>query len=99
MVDSKVLVGEWLQVFCNTLMHFNMTEIGAKKSRFIQIGKQVFLLEEVIASPDDATNWTGFTSFAKLVDRAMTLQLGSNTTLTLEFASTTTFNWINTVDK
>ena len=98
-VRITLLLGELFPLFYNTLMHFNMTEIGARKSPFIQIGKQMFLLEEVIASPDDATNWTGFTSFAKLVDRAMTLQLGSNATLTLEFASTTTFNWINTVDK
>jgi len=98
-VRLTLLLGELFPLFYNTLMHFNMTEMGVKKSPFMQIGKQVFLLEEVVSSPDDSTDWTGFTSLAKLVDRAMTLQLGSNASLTLEFASTTAFNWINTNDK
>jgi CRISPR-associated endoribonuclease Cas6 len=98
-VRITLLLGELFPLFYNTLMHFNMTELGVKKSPFMQIGKQVFLLEEVVSSPDDPTDWTGFTSFANLVDRAMSLQLGSNASLTLEFASTTTINWINTADK
>src|SRR5947199_5743736 len=70
-VRLTLLLGELFPLFYNTLMHFNMTEVGVKKSPFMQIGKQMFLLEEVVSSPDDPTDWTGFTSFAKLVDRAM----------------------------
>src|SRR6266487_3070895 len=66
-VRITLLLGELFPLFYNTLMHFNMTEMGVKKSPFMQIGKQMFLLEEVISSPDDSADWTGFTSFAKLV--------------------------------
>ena len=58
----------------------------------MRIGKQVFLLEEVIASPDDATGWSGFTSFAALVEKAKALRLSKSQLLTLEFDSLTTFN-------
>jgi hypothetical protein len=44
-IRITLLLGELFPLFYNTLMHFNMTEIGAKKSPFIQIGKQMFLLE------------------------------------------------------
>jgi len=40
------------------------------------IGKQFFTLEEVITDNDDASGWTGFASFARLVEQAHTLRLG-----------------------
>ncbi len=48
------------------------------KLPFMQIGKQFFTLEEVIAGNDDASDWTGFTSFAALVERAHTLKSGKS---------------------
>ena len=58
----------------------------------MQLGKQQFLLEEVVADNDDTSGWTGFTSFDKLAEKARTLKLGRMEPLTLEFDSLTTFN-------
>lgn len=98
-VRITLLLSELFPLFYNTLMHFNMAEMGSRKHPFMQIGKQVFLLEEVVCAPDDAADWTGFTSFAKLVDRAVSEQLEKEVSLSLEFASITAFNWINREDK
>lgn len=98
-VRITLLMGELFPLFYNTLLHFNMTEFGAKKPPFMQLGKQTFLLEEVIADRDDPRGWSGFTSFAHLVERAKEQKPGKEAPLTLEFASLTTFNWINIVDK
>lgn len=92
-VRLTLLLGELFPLFYNSLMHFNMTELGAKKSPFMKIGKQTFLLEEVIAHEYDPSGWTGFTSFAQLVEKAKTLKLGNPESLTLQFNSLTTFNW------
>ncbi len=62
----------------------------------MQLGKQQFLLEEVVADNDDTSGWTGFTSFDKLAEKARTLKLGRMEPLTLEFDSLTTFNRSNT---
>jgi CRISPR/Cas system endoribonuclease Cas6 (RAMP superfamily) len=62
----------------------------------MQLGKQQFLLEEVVFDTDDSSGWTGFTSFDKLADKARTLKLGRMEPLTLEFSSLTTFNRSNT---
>jgi CRISPR-associated endoribonuclease Cas6 len=91
-VRITLLMGELFPLFYNTLLHFNMSEFGAKKQPFMRLGKQQFLLEEVVADTDNATGWTGFTSFGKLVERARLLKLGKIEPLTLEFAALTTFN-------
>jgi CRISPR-associated endoribonuclease Cas6 len=98
-VRITLLLGELFPLFYNTLMHFNMTELGAKKLPFMRIGKQSFLLEEVVANDDDPSGWAGFTSFASLVEKASTLKLGRTESLELEFASLTAFNWIHAEDK
>jgi len=98
-IRLTLLLAELFPLFYNTLMYFNMAETGAKKLPFIQLGKREFLLEEVICSPDDPSGWTGFTSFADLVDRALSRKMGSQPSLTLEFASLTACNWINRADK
>src|SRR5207253_10184364 len=82
-------------LFYNALMHFNATASRAQRPPFMQLGKQVFLLEEVIADPGDDSGWADCTSFGKLVDWARTLRLGRVETLELEFASLTTFNRAN----
>src|SRR5258708_866186 len=94
-IRITLLLGELFPLFHNALMHFKNAESGAEKSPFMRIGKQLFLLEEVIADNDDASGWTGFTSFARLVDKAQTLRLGKVESLALEFASLTTFNRAN----
>jgi CRISPR-associated endoribonuclease Cas6 len=91
-IRITLLLGELFPLFYNSLMFFNMAEFGAKKQPFMQIGKQSFLLEEVISSPEEASGWTGFTSFAALVEKARTLKPGNHEPLTLQFSSLTTFN-------
>ena len=87
-----LLLGELFPLFYNSLMHFNMSELGARKQAFMHIGKQQFLLEEVIADNDDRSDWTGFTTFAHLAAEASKQKLGNVAPLKLEFASLTTFN-------
>ena len=91
-VRITLLLGELFPLFYHSLMHFNMTSLEAKKHAFMQIGKQQFLLEEVIADSDDRSGWTGFTSFVTLLEKAKTFKLGTVEPLRLEFASLTTFN-------
>ena len=91
-IRITLLLGELFPLFYNALMHFNMSESGATKPPFMRIGKQVFLLEEVIVDNDGASSWTGFTSFVQLVEKAKTLRLGKVEPLALEFASLTTFS-------
>jgi CRISPR-associated endoribonuclease Cas6 len=95
-VRITLLLGELFPLFYNALTDFKLeTMFGAKKPQFMQLGKQQFLLEEVIADSDDSSGWTGFTSFDKLAEKARTLKLGRMEPLTLEFASLTTFNRSN----
>jgi CRISPR-associated endoribonuclease Cas6 len=92
-VRITLLLGELFPLFHNALTDFKLeTMFGAKKPPFMQLGKQQFLLEEVVAGTDDSSGWTGFTSFDKLVEKAKTLRLGRIEPLTLEFGSLTTFN-------
>jgi CRISPR-associated endoribonuclease Cas6 len=94
-VRISLLLGELFPLFHTALMHFNTIETGTQNPPFVQIGKQLFRLEEVIADPGDASDWTGFISFAELVEQAQTLRLGKSEPLTIEFASLTTFNRAN----
>ena len=94
-VRITLLLGELLPLFHEALMHFSTTGAGAKKPHFMQIGKQLFTLEEVIAGNDDASGWTSFTSFADLVEKARMLRLSKVESLAMEFASLTTFNRAN----
>ena len=65
----------------------------------MQIGKQLFLLEEVLIEKNDPSGWTGFTSLSGLVEQAKTRRPGSSEPVTLEFASLTTFNLSNSRTK
>jgi len=94
-VRITLLLGELLPFFHNALMHSNTAESRAEKPPFMRIGKQLFLLEEVIADNNGASEWTGFTSFASLLEKAQTLRLGKVEPLAMEFASLTTFNRAN----
>jgi CRISPR-associated endoribonuclease Cas6 len=92
-VRITLLLGELFPLFHNALTDFKLeTMFGANKPPFMQLGKQQFLLEEVIVDTDDSSGWTGFTSFEKLVEKAKALRLGRIEPLTLEFSSLTTFN-------
>ena len=58
----------------------------------MQIGKQLFSLDEVLFENGVAVGWTGFTSLNALVDRVKAMRSGSLGALTLEFDSLTTFS-------
>jgi CRISPR-associated endoribonuclease Cas6 len=98
-IRITLLLSELFPLLYNTLLHFNLAEAGAKKQPFIRIGKREFLLEEVVSVPDMANDWVGFTSFTDLVTSAQSRRMGSQSALTLEFASLTTFSWIHVADK
>jgi len=91
-VRLTLLLGELFPLFHSALMQFNLSEASSSKPPFIQLGKQLFLLEEVILTNDDPASWTGFTSLDALVEQARQRRIGKNAALTLEFASLTTFS-------
>ena len=98
-IRITLLLGELFPLFHSALMDFNTKGSSSRKPPFMQLGKQQFLLEEVVADSDNASGWTGFTSFDKLAEKARMLKLGRMEPLTLEFASLTTFNRNNARNK
>lgn len=93
-VRLTLLLGDLFPLFYEALMQFNATETKTKTAAppFIQLGKQLFLLEEVILSNNDAQGWTGFTSLSTLVEKAAKTRFSKNAVLTLDFGSLTTFS-------
>jgi hypothetical protein len=90
-----LLLGELFPLFHAALMNFNTQSThtsGDMKPPFMQLGKQTFMLEEVVIAPDDASGWTGFTSCADMVEQIAARKLGRVERLKLEFDSLTTFN-------
>ncbi len=98
-VRITLLLGELFPLFYSSLMRFNMAESGKRNQSFMHIGKQQFLLEEVIADTDDRSGWTGYTTFAHLAAEASKKRPGNVEPLKLEFASLTTFNRGSVRDK
>jgi CRISPR-associated endoribonuclease Cas6 len=94
-VRFTLLLGELFPLFYEALIRSHTISSGSNKSPFIQIGKQLFLLEEVLVEKNDPSGWVGFTSLSGLVEQVKTRRLGSSEPLTLEFASLTTFNLSN----
>jgi len=94
-IRITLLLGELFPLFYDTLMNFHAATLGTRRPPFIQIGKQVFLLEEVVLDKDDRTGWTGFTPLATLVEQVQALQLSGAENFRLEFGSLTTFNRSN----
>ena len=87
-----LLLGDLFPLFYNALMSVNVSQLEAAGSPFLRLGKQFFLLEEIVLANDDRSGWTGFTSLSTLVEQARSLRPGAPASLTLEFASLTTFN-------
>jgi CRISPR-associated endoribonuclease Cas6 len=92
-IRITLLLGELFPLFHKALTDFTQTSsaVGSKPP-FMRLGKQSLLLEEVVLENGDATGWTGFTSFADMVEKVRAKKLGSVVPLKLEFASLTTFN-------
>jgi CRISPR-associated endoribonuclease Cas6 len=91
-VRITLLLSDLFPLFHSALTQFSLSKIAASSLPFIQLGKQLFLLEEIVLTNDDAMGWTGFTSLATLVEEARQKRFGREGTLTLEFASLTSFN-------
>jgi CRISPR-associated endoribonuclease Cas6 len=94
-IRITLLLGELFPLFYDTLMNFHAATMGTRRPPFIQIGKQVFLLEEVILDKDNRTGWTGFTPLATLVEQVQAFRLSGAENFRLEFDSLTTFNRSN----
>jgi CRISPR-associated endoribonuclease Cas6 len=91
-VRITLLLGDLFPLFYSALTQFSLSLSGASSLPFIQLGKQLFLLEEIMLTNDDASGWTGFTSLSTLVEQAQQKCFGREGTFTLEFASLTSFN-------
>ena len=93
MIRITLLASQLFPVFSETLMKIkDISAVGAKNSPFIQLSKQTFLLEEVLAGEEDQTGWTGSCSFQSLIEQVRNLRLGRIERLQLEFDSLTTFS-------
>lgn len=90
-VRITLLLGELFPLFHRALMEFH-TRGNAAAPPFMQLSKQLFLLEEVTLATNDTSGWTDFATLADLVERAKQERFGRNPALTLEFASLTTFS-------
>lgn len=91
-VRLTLLQGELFPLFYTMIMGKNDLTARANPRPFMQIGKQSFLLEEVISHADDPSGWTDFTTCEDLVDAAKTKRLLPEQPLKMEFTSITTFN-------
>src|SRR5712691_11841467 len=90
-IRITLLLGELFPLFYKALTDFKLINVTGKGNPpFMRLGKQSLLLDEVVLDNDDATGWTGFTSFADMVEKVRAKKLGRNEPLKLEFASLTT---------
>lgn len=87
-----LLLGELFPLFYSLLTHASIKSSGSGNRPFLRLGKQAFLLEEVISTPEDNCYWSGYASFSELVEKARALRLKPAESLTLEFATLTTFH-------
>ena len=91
-VRLTLLLGNLFPLFHNALLSFSERQTRAARPPFMQLGKQLFLLEEVMITNDESTGRTGFTSLADLVAQARETRLARDATLTLDFHSLTAFS-------
>ena len=87
-----LLLGDLFPLFYNALMNVNASQTGSTIPPFLRLGKQLFLLEEVILANDDTSGWTGFTSLTTIVEQAKTMRFSTTSSFTLEFGTLTTFS-------
>ena len=92
-IRVTLLLGELFPLFYKALTDFQQSSTsGGTTPPFMRLGKQSLLLEEVVIDNDASTGWTGFTSFADMVEAVRSKKLGNVKPLKLEFASLTSFN-------
>ena len=92
-IRITLLLGELFPLFHKALTDFTRTNTTTRvKPPFMRLGKQSLLLEEVVLENNDPTGWTGFTSFADMVEAVRARKPGKAVPVRLEFASLTSFN-------
>ena len=91
-IRVTLLLGELFPLFYQALTDFKLVNSGKSKPPFMRLGKQFLLLEEVVLENDDTSGWTGFTSFAAMIENVRARKFGRVEPLQFEFASLTTFN-------
>jgi len=91
-IRITLLLGELFPLFHKALTDFKLVNSGKSKPPFMRLGKQSLLLEEVVLENASTTGWTGFTSFADMLEKVRTRKPGNVIPLKLEFSSLTTFN-------
>lgn len=92
-IRLTLLLGELFPLFYKALTDFKQSDVASSsRPPFMRLGKQSLLLEEVQIENDDPTGWTGFTSFADIMESVLARKLGNIVPLKLEFASLTAFN-------
>lgn len=91
-VRLTLLLGELFPLFHDALLNVAARSTRAVQPPFIQLGKQLLLLEEVLLSNDERGGWTDFTALSNLVEQAARERSERECTLTLDFASLTTFS-------
>lgn len=91
-IRLSLLLEELFPLFHRALVDFSARQTHGHRSPFMQLGKQLFLLEEVMISNAEDAGWTGFTTLSNLIEQARALPPGRASELTLEFTSLTTFN-------
>jgi len=87
-----LLLGDLFPLFYNALMSVHVGQGDATGAPFLRLGKQLFLLEDILLTNEGELGWTGFTSLTTLVEQAKALPAGSPPSFTFEFASLTTFS-------
>jgi CRISPR-associated endoribonuclease Cas6 len=93
------LDGQLFPLLYTIIMGKNELTARVSPQPFMHIGKQSFLLKEVVVDADHASGWTGFTSCESLVENAKTKRFPLTQPLEMEFASLTAFNRIRHFDK
>jgi CRISPR-associated endoribonuclease Cas6 len=92
MVRLTLLLGELFPLFYEALAPFDSSRRSTEAISSLQFGKQRCQLEEIVLTNEDTEGWTGFTSLNNLVEQASRVCFRREATLTLEFASLTTFS-------
>jgi len=94
-----LLRGDLFPLIYELVMSLNQGNFLKEEPTVIEIGKQRFALDAMISSPEDVSDWTGYSSYEELVSLAQRQRLSASHPLTLEFASLTTFHRLLTRDK
>ncbi len=98
-VRLTLLHGDLFPLLYTMIMGNNEMTTHTNPHPFLQIGKQSFLLEEVVSHADDPSGWTGFTTCESLVEDARRKRFLLSQPLSLEFSSITSFNRIRNSTK